>query len=75
MKSPKLICLCQQVGYTKLAKAVHMQRVRDINELIACTGIATGCGKCFGHASEVFANERAKVSQTSLLDDPQFNVT
>lgn len=72
MKTPKLLCLCQQVSYKSFTKIVQHKGISHMNDLITQTGIATGCGKCYGQASLLLTTERAKVKQTTLFDDPNF---
>jgi bacterioferritin-associated ferredoxin len=74
VNTKKLLCICQQVSYSTIAKIVRTKNIGTLNELIVLTGVSTGCGKCFGQASRVFATERSKIKQTTLLTDPLFRI-
>lgn len=73
MNTKKLLCICQQVSYSTIAKIVRAKNIGTLNELIVITGVSTGCGKCYGQAAQVFAKERLKIKQTTLLTEPLFH--
>lgn len=55
------VCLCQGVTDRRIREAAE-SGARDLADLAALTGCATGCGSCAGLASELLAEHRAALA-------------
>lgn len=48
-----IVCICRNVSDKTIAATVA-SGVCSFEGLQQCTGVSTGCGKCLGHAKQVF---------------------
>lgn len=66
MAGNKMICMCKQVDYITIRKAM-IQGARTVEEIKQMTGAGTGCGRCVGAIEEILASV-CGCKKTSLAD-------
>lgn len=66
MAGNKMICVCKQVDYITIRKAM-IQGARTVEEIKQMTGAGTGCGRCVGTIEEILASV-CGCKKTSLAD-------
>ena len=66
MAGNKMICVCKQVDYITIRKAM-IQGARTVEEIKQMTGAGTGCGRCVGAIEEILASV-CGCKKTSLAD-------
>ena len=66
MAGNKMICMCKQVDYITIRKAM-IQGARTVEEIKEMTGAGTGCGRCVGAIEEILASV-CGCKKTSLAD-------
>ncbi|MBP3889281.1 MAG: (2Fe-2S)-binding protein [Cellulosilyticum sp.] len=66
MAGNKMICMCKQVDYITIRKAM-VEGARTVEEIKEMTGAGTGCGRCIGEIEAILASV-CGCKQTSLAD-------
>ena len=66
MAGNKMICVCKQVDYITIRKAM-IQGARTVEEIKQMTGAGTGCGRGVGAIEEILASV-CGCKKTSLAD-------